>query len=110
MGNKTYIDENGYRRYKDSDKLVHRHQAENKLGRRLKRGEVVHHKDRNKLNNEPSNLWVFKNQKEHDRIHKLDARRHGKKASYHGFDKSDDSGCIVLLSLIVILTISILTI
>lgn len=80
-----YTDARGYRRYKDSDKPVHRAVARKKLGRALKPGEVVHHKDRDKTNNHPKNLWVFKNQEEHDRIHKLDAKRHGKKASYKGF-------------------------
>lgn len=106
MKNKTYIDKRGYRRYSDSNKLVHRQVAEKKLGRALRKGEVVHHKDRNKLNNSPNNLWVFKNQKEHDRIHKLDARNHGKKASYKGFGKFEDSGCLVTLTIGIIITIS----
>lgn len=55
----TYKDENGYERYKDSDLLVHRVVAEQKLGRPLEPWEVVHHKDRNKLNNDPRNLWSF---------------------------------------------------
>lgn len=80
-----YIDQRGYRRDKGSNQLAHRKVAEKKLGRKLKAGEVVHHKDRNKQNNTPGNLWVFKNQEEHDRAHKLDAKRFGKKASYKGF-------------------------
>lgn len=99
MNYKTYIDNRGYRRYTDTDKLVHRNVAEKKLGRALKKGEVVHHKDRNKLNNAPDNLWVFKNQEEHDRIHKWDAIRFGKKASYLGFEKRDESGCMVTLTI-----------
>ena len=46
--------------------------AEKKLSRKLKQGEVVHHKDRNKQNNSKENLWVFKNQSEHYKIHKKD--------------------------------------
>lgn len=57
---------------KDSEKLVHRWVAEKKLGRPLKPWERVHHKDRNKRNNSPDNLWVFKNQKQHWRAHKRD--------------------------------------
>lgn len=91
---KTYIDENGYRRFSDSDKLVHRWASEKKLGRKLKSGEVVHHKDRNKQNNSLSNLWVFRNQDEHDKVHKKDARRHGKAASYQGF-KNKGGGCFI---------------
>ena len=83
--NKTYIDERGYRRYKDSKRLVHRVVAEKKLGRRLYAQEVVHHIDRNKLNNHPENLYVFANQEAHDRVHKIDAERFGYDASYRGF-------------------------
>ena len=83
----TYTDRRGYLRYKSDNKLVHREAAEDKLGRSLRRGEVVHHKDRDKQNNSEDNLWVFKNQAAHDRAHKMDARRHGKSASYKGFKK-----------------------
>jgi len=67
---KTYIDNNGYRRFRDSNKLVHRYVMEKKLGRKLKYGEIVHHIDRNKLNNSPENLKVFANQDEHENHHK----------------------------------------
>ncbi|MDR2964791.1 MAG: HNH endonuclease [Treponema sp.] len=40
---------------------------EKKLGRSLKPGEVVHHKDGNPLNNSPNNLKVYKNHSEHMR-------------------------------------------
>lgn len=83
----TYTDSKGYKRYKDSNKPVHRYMAEKRLGRKLRPGEVVHHIDRDKCNNSKSNLWVFKNRAEHDRIHKIDAMRFGKKASYKGFKK-----------------------
>ena len=76
-----YIDNRGYKRDKDSNKPVHCYMAEKKLGRKLRDGEVVHHKDRNKTNNSKTNLWVCENQAEHDRIHKLNASRHGKSAS-----------------------------
>jgi len=81
----TYTDNKGYKRYKDNNKLVHREKAEEKLGRKLKEDEVVHHIDRNKKNNSKGNLWVFKSQDDHDRIHNIDSRRHGKNASYKGF-------------------------
>ena len=106
MGNKTYIDKKGYRRFIDSNKLVHRYVAEKKLGRKLRKGEVVHHKDRNKLNNSSYNLWVFANQKEHDRIHKIDSKRHGKKASYKGFEKEENSGCMLVFLFIFIVIFS----
>ena len=34
---KTYVDDNGYLRYLDSDLLVHRVEASKKLGRRLRK-------------------------------------------------------------------------
>ncbi|MDR1838223.1 MAG: HNH endonuclease [Treponema sp.] len=67
---KTYIDENGYRRFSDSNKLVHRYVAEKKIGRKLRQEEIVHHINRNKLDNSPENLEVFANQAEHEKHHK----------------------------------------
>lgn len=46
----------------------HRRVAESKLGRALLRGEIVHHKDLNKRNNDPSNLDVL-TRAEHIREH-----------------------------------------
>jgi hypothetical protein len=47
---------------KDVGKVyLHRHVASLKLGRWLKKGEVVHHIDHNKENNRPSNLEVLTN-------------------------------------------------
>lgn len=81
---KMYKNTNGYLCFKGSQKPLHRWMAEKKLGRPLKAGEVVHHKDRNKLNNSPQNLWVFKNQEAHDTAHKIDAMNHGAKYSFKG--------------------------
>ena len=89
---KTKVDENGYRRFVDSNTPVHRWAAEKKIGRKLKPGEVVHHYNRIKTDNSQDNLYVCKNQKEHDRIHKIDAQRFGKKASYQGFRKKKQNG------------------
>ena len=47
----------------------HRFVAEQMLGRPLRRDEIVHHKDGNKLNNSPDNLMVLTN-KEHSLLHK----------------------------------------
>jgi hypothetical protein len=53
------IDGNGYARYVDSNKLVHRYVAERYiLGRKLLPNEEVHHKNRNKLDNRAGNLQV----------------------------------------------------
>jgi len=50
-------------------KHAHRVVAENKIGRKLKQGEVVHHKDGNKLNYTEDNLEVLESQKEHAKLH-----------------------------------------
>lgn len=47
---------------------THRVVAEQILGRPLKEGEIVHHIDGNKRNNDPSNLMVM-TQSEHCRLH-----------------------------------------
>lgn len=45
--------------------LEHRLVMERMIGRRLLRGEVVHHKDGNKLNNAPENLQLFAKNSDH---------------------------------------------
>lgn len=47
----------------------HRYVVEQKLGRPLKKGEVCHHCDRNRLNNTPENLLVFVDKESHSRYH-----------------------------------------
>lgn len=56
----------------------HRLVAEKILGRRLRRGEQVHHKDKNKANNKPSNLEIHKDQHSHFFEHRK--RESGKRA------------------------------
>lgn len=65
---KTYI-KNGYLRFNDSGKYVHRWVMERHLGRKLNYTEIVHHIDGDKLNNRIENLRLFKNQEEHNRHH-----------------------------------------
>lgn len=48
----------------------HRVVMERMLGRPLRPGEVVHHKDGNILNNAPGNLQLFSSQGEHLNFHK----------------------------------------
>lgn len=60
-----------YAKVPGTDLHEHRVVAERVLGRPLQPGEVVHHEDENKRNNDPANLIVFVNQAEHARHHKL---------------------------------------
>ena len=57
----------GYTKY--YGKPAHRVAAEKKLGRKLKKGEVVHHVDFNGMNNDPSNLMIFKSNADHSKYH-----------------------------------------
>ncbi len=52
----------------------HRVNAEEKIGRPLKRGEVVHHIDGNRQNNNLENLMVFPSQREHAAWHAAENR------------------------------------
>ena len=58
--------------YTDNRPFVREHVlvAEKKLGRKLKCGEVVHHIDANKKNNDESNLIVFASNADHSAFHK----------------------------------------
>ncbi len=72
---KTYIDEDGYLRFKDSDKLVHRWVVEKELGHPLPKGSIVHHINGDKLDNRIENLKVFASQENHESEHiKLERR------------------------------------
>ena len=51
---------------------------EQKLGRKLKNREVVHHINRVKTDNRRKNVWVFKSQKKHDSAHRRDKKRFGR--------------------------------
>jgi len=65
---KFFYDKKGYPRWRNSKKLVHRSVAENKIGGKIWRGNVVHHKDGNKKNFRRSNLTVM-NRSRHSSLH-----------------------------------------
>jgi hypothetical protein len=61
---------------RDGYSYEHRLVAEKIIGRPLRKGEIVHHKDGNKLNNDPLNLEVLPSIAHHKAIHrKREGRR-----------------------------------
>ena len=76
---KTYIDQQDHPQVADSDKRAHRWAAEKSIGRKLRAGEVIHHKNRDRSDNRAENISVLGSQEEHDRVHERDAKRQAKK-------------------------------
>jgi len=76
MGRKTYIDKKGYPRYSDTGELVHRKVAAKKVGGKIYRDRVVHHRDGNKKNFRRGNLQVM----EKSAHAKLEAKKRRAKA------------------------------
>lgn len=77
----TYTDYHGYtqvwlgkeesRKYGREDGYVaeHRKIMQDKIGRKLKRGEIIHHIDGDRLNNSPSNLYLCSSVYHHRDLH-----------------------------------------
>lgn len=57
-----FKNKSGYQCFKEGGKTrsVHKRVCEKKMGGKVKKGYEVHHKDGNKNNNRPSNLWATK--------------------------------------------------
>ena len=76
-GKNYFLDENGYYRFNDSRRLVHRGVAYKEIYKKNRSnyplrfgGYVIHHKDKNKLNNDISNLQIV-TQEEHEALHNI---------------------------------------
>ncbi len=65
---KVYIDKKGYKRFKASGKLVHRHVMERKLGFRLRKDIIVDHINGIKTDNRFVNLRLM-TKKEYSKHH-----------------------------------------
>ena len=104
---KTYVDKKGYIRFRDSHRFVHRWVAEKHiLGRKLKPGEVVHHRDGNPTNSDVDNLEVM-TEREHNELHEQKSPGWGER---HGVEVSGDKerqGCaLFLLGIITIVCVA----
>jgi len=70
----------------------HRHVMQNILGRKLRKGEIVHHKNGIRHDNRPSNLQLIKNQAKHISLHNGTTNLfHGKKHSNKSRAKMSES-------------------
>lgn len=69
---------NGYLEFTRGEhkgRAVHRVTAEASSGRRIRRGEHVHHADGDKTNNDPSNLEIMSHS-QHSSLHAREAVKH----------------------------------
>lgn len=74
---------------------AHRAIAELLIGRPLEPGEVVHHRDGNKLNNDPTNLEVLPSQSQHASIHFKGKQRRKRDVCRSGLHRMEGDNLIV---------------
>lgn len=55
--------------YRGSPLFTHRRVVEDRIGRKLRSDEIVHHIDGDKFNNSSANLFVFKSRADHRKAH-----------------------------------------
>lgn len=69
---KNFTIQNGYVAYRSHNKYIYQHRlvVEQAIGRKLTKNEIVHHRDKNKLNNSITNLILLSNS-EHRKLHAL---------------------------------------
>ncbi len=105
---RVFLDENDYLRFRDGGltikwngrvvkpyELVHRVMAEARFRRRILPNEDVHHKDGNKMNNNPENLVIIDHEKHfdlHERKYEIedenDVAEYGECFDYEPFSSS----------------------
>lgn len=80
----TVVRADGQEKTYDGFVYEHRLVAERKIGRPLKPGEVVHHIDHVRSNNDPNNLIIFASDEDHRRYHSY--------GEYNEYAYIDDNG------------------
>ncbi len=79
---KTRIDKEGYYRFIDSNKLVHRWIVEKHYNIKLKPSQIIHHKNGNKRDNRIENLEIILDESAEE-IHKRKHIEKGYSDKYH---------------------------
>ena len=86
-GKKTYIDDRGYLRFRDTNRLVHRWVMEKYLRIKLKPWQIIHHRNGNKLDNRPENLQVLVTPEARGEHHNIHNKQKTETGNWHGNKK-----------------------